>query len=106
MNRKMTMLVVVSSAMLVVGAGALYQAHHQPRPTSAISKKAAEKLPSGTTAMAAAEQADFTGKAICGSCSWDIGESCNTMLWDKDGHHVAALLPNEKLAELQKLTGT
>jgi len=72
----------------------------------AASVATASKLPKGTVPLPAAAEADFTGKAICGSCSWGIGEECNTMLYDKEKHHVAAVLPNDKLAELQKLTGT
>ena len=104
MDRRITLLVVLSAAMLAVGAGALVMSRRQAN--TASHKVTAAKLPQGTVPMAAAVETDFTGKAVCGSCSWDIGEECNTMLYDKDNHHVAALLPNDKLAELQKLTGT
>lgn len=115
MERRVTLLLILSFAMASVGAGAFVMSRRAATKSGVvktascgmpIGAKAALKLPEGTTPMAAAEQVDFTGKAICGSCTWGIGEDCNTMLWDKDGHHVAAVLPNDKLSELQKLTGT
>ncbi len=104
MDRRVTMLVVLSSAMLLVGAGALVMSHRTQ--AAKASATTASKLPKGTVPMLASAEADFTGKAVCGSCSWNIGDECNTMLYDKEAHHVAAVLPNDKLAELQKLTGT
>lgn len=115
MNRKMTLLAVLSSTVMVVGVGAFVMSRRHAKAEAAKTascgmplgdKKAASRLPKGTVPMAAADQVDFTGKAVCGSCSWGIGEDCNTMLWDKDAHHVVAVMPNDKLAELQKLTGT
>lgn len=105
MDRRVTMLVVLSSAMLVVGGGALVMSR-RTQSASTASSPTASKLPKGTVPLPAAVESDFTGKAICGSCSWGIGQECNTMLYDKENHHVAAVLPNDKLAELQKLTGT
>lgn len=115
MDRKVTMLVILSSAMLVVGGGALFMSRRQAKTQSAETAScgmpmgdttAASKLPKGTVPMPAAAEVDFTGKAVCGFCSWSIGQDCNTMLYDKEQHHVAAVLPNDKLADLQKLTGT
>ena len=105
MDRRVTMLVVLSSAMLVIGGGALVMARRS-QSASTASSATASKLPKGTVPMAAAGEADFTGKAVCGSCSWGIGQDCNTMLYDKENHHVVSVLPNDRLAELQKLTGT
>ena len=115
MDRRVTLLVVVSAAVFAAGAGAFVMSRRQDTSKTSsetascgmpIGKKAASRLPSGTIPLPPAERISFTGKAVCGSCSWGIGAECNTMLWDKDAHHVVAVLPNEKLSELQKLTGT
>lgn len=115
MDRRVTLVLVASFALAVAGAGAFVMSRRAAKPGAGQTAScgmpmgdttAASRLPKGTVPLPAANQTDFTGKAVCGFCSWGIGQDCNTMLWDKEGHHVAAVLPNEKLAELQKLTGT
>lgn len=107
---------VVSVASVAVAATAVVSSRKQVTAATGkeelascgmpLGKGLATKLPEGTTLLAPAESVEFTGSAVCGKCKWGIGEFCNTMLWDKDKHHVVALLPNERLTELQKLTGT
>lgn len=107
---------VISVASLAVAAGAVVSGRKQVAAASGkeetascgmpLGKALASKLPEGTMLLPPAENAEFKGSAVCGKCKWGIGEFCNTMLWDKEGHHVVALLPNERLTELQKLTGT
>lgn len=115
MDRRVTLAVIGSIALATAGVGAFVMSKRKSKSDAKMTAScgmpmgdtaAASKLPKGVTPMPAAQQADFTGKAVCGFCSWGIGQDCNTMLYDKDGHHVAAVLPNDKLAELQKLTGT
>lgn len=115
MDRRVTLALVASLALATAGVGSFVMARRAAasQATQAAScgmpmgdTMAASKLPKGTVPLPAAAEAEFTGKAICGFCTWGIGQDCNTMLWDKAGHHVAAVLPNDKLAALQKLTGT
>lgn len=69
-------------------------------------QKGSKKLPAGTILLAPSESAEIRGEAVCGHCKWGIGESCNLMLWDRDGQHVVQILPNQQLSEIQKIVGT
>jgi tetratricopeptide (TPR) repeat protein len=71
-----------------------------------LGPSAASRLPKGTVLLESAEAATVTGKAVCGHCAFGVGESCNTMIWNHEGKHAIALVPGEKLAELQTLVGT
>ena len=66
---------------------------------------AAAKLPAGTLALAPADAAEVRGVVVCGNCSWGIGDVCNTMVWDKAGHHVVALDANPARDALERITG-
>ena len=67
---------------------------------------AASQLPEDTRLLPASERTQIRGVVLCGSCIWGIGDTCNVMIWDKQGQHVVTLLPNEQLTELGKLRGS
>ncbi len=115
-KRPIAIAIVISTASLTVGAGALLFARHTATAAASaggekascgmpLAASAATKLPKGTTLLASTEQ-EFIGKAICGHCAWGIGDGCNVVLWNKEKKHAVFLMPSEKLTELTKLTGT
>jgi hypothetical protein len=114
MDRRLAIAIVVFVAGIAIGAGALITSRRHGAANTAdvascgmpLGKTAASRLPAGTVLLPANDHAELTGKATCGYCTWNIGDDCNTMLWDREGKHVVAVLPNAQLAELQKLTGT
>ena len=71
-----------------------------------ISSAAASKFPAGTKLLPASEQSQIRGAVLCGRCIWGIGDTCNVMIWDKQGQRVLTVLPNEQLTELGKLRGS
>ena len=106
---------VVTVASLAVGAVSLLKMRPRERapeslgsesgssggliiPTSALSR-----LPVGTRLLDETGNGRVQGVVLCGRCVWEIGNTCNVMLWD--GQHVLAVLPSEKLDALEKLRG-
>jgi tetratricopeptide (TPR) repeat protein len=108
---------VVSAASLAVAVGTVVLHRSAPPAEAAgaqekascgmaLGRSAASLLPKDTELMPGSAEAEFTGKALCGHCTWGIGDSCNTVLWDKEHRHAVMLLPGEQLTEAQKLVGT
>lgn len=118
-RRPFIIVTVIAVASLTVGAVLLMQANRirdpaVPRSDSdgrstgdvIISSTDVSKLPAGTQLLPATERSQIRGIVLCGRCIWGIGDTCNVMIWDKEGQHVLTVLLNEQLTELGKLRGS
>lgn len=64
-------------------------------------------LPQFGSLLAGADDVEVTGKAMCGFCYWgEGGASCNTVLKTASEPGIVFLSPNEKVDEIEKITGT
>ncbi len=62
-------------------------------------------LPQWGTLLPAGENVEVTGSAMCGYCTWGVGTPPdNVVLQMAAEPGIMFLLPNEKLAEMEKLT--
>ena len=115
-RRPYLIVTVIVVASLTVGAASLFQAYRMRQAATsansdegysgvALKPSAATKLPAGTELLAPAEDGEIRGIVMCGRCIWGIGDSCNVLIWDKKGQHVAVVLPNEQLKRMERLTG-
>lgn len=111
---KRVIIAVIAVAALVI-AGVSFDRHRASvRNQAAIEKRAAEEaknkvapLPQHGALLAAADEAEVTGTAMCGFCYWhEGGASCNTVLKTSEDPGIVFLLPNEKRTELEQSTGT
>ncbi len=74
--------------------------------TAEQAKDKVPPLPQRGALLAAADDAQVTGNAMCGFCYWREGGSrCNTVLQTTEEPGIVFLLPNEQRAEIEKLTG-
>ena len=63
-------------------------------------------LPQFGSLIPAADDAEVIGKAMCGYCYWgEGGKSCNVVLKTEVEPRVVFLSPNEKVNEIEKITG-
>jgi hypothetical protein len=63
-------------------------------------------LPQFGSLIPAADNVEVTGKAMCGFCYWsEGGKSCNVVLKTITELGVVFLSPNEKVNEIEKITG-
>ncbi len=63
-------------------------------------------LPQFGSLIAATDDVEVTGKAMCGFCYWgEGGKSCNVVLKIAAEPGVVFLSPNEKVNEIEKITG-
>ena len=118
-RRPIIIVTVIAVASLTVGAVSLMQAkriqQQAARPSDSdgrstgdvvLSSADVSKLPAGIKLLAADDDAQVRGVVLCGRCIWGIGDTCNVMIWDKQGQRVLTVLPNEQLTELGKLRGS
>lgn len=62
-------------------------------------------LPQWGTLLPAGEDVEVSGSAMCGWCTWGVGEKPdNTVLQTATEPGIVFVLPNEKLAEIEKFT--
>lgn len=80
----------------------------QPPPV-AVASQATRKvpaLPQWGTLLPAGENVEVSGSAMCGYCTWKAGEPPdNIVLQTSTEPGIVFVLPNEKRAEIEKLTG-
>ncbi|MBA2272254.1 MAG: hypothetical protein H0W20_16920 [Chthoniobacterales bacterium] len=112
MSKRATILLLVFVALIV--AGLAFDRHRaNARQRIAAEKAVAEQtknkvppLPQRGALLAAADDAQVTGNAMCGFCYWREGGSrCNTVLQTAEEPGIVFLLPSEQRAEIEKLTG-
>ncbi|MFN2476321.1 MAG: hypothetical protein ABR526_08280 [Chthoniobacterales bacterium] len=112
MSKRAIILLLVFAALII--AGVAFDRHHANEwQRIGADKAAAEEtknnvtpLPQHGTLLAAADDAQVTGKAVCGFCYWHEGGSrCNTVLQTAEDPGIVFLLPNEQRTEMEKLTG-
>ncbi len=112
---KKSFVIVISLVVvgLILGGIAFDRQRAKERLRIAAQKTAAEQakdkvppLPQRGALLAAADDAEVTGSAMCGFCYWrEGGNWCNTVLQTPEEPGIVFLLPNEKRAEIEKLTG-
>ena len=62
-------------------------------------------LPRVGALLASSDEAEVRGKAFCAYCFYNVGNTCHTLLKTESEPGVVFLARNEKLAELDKITG-
>ena len=104
MNIKSKRLIGIGLLVLVVAlaAGAGFD-------RSRVAKQNAKQLPplpQFGSLLATADDVEVTGKAMCGYCYWGVGgASCNVVLKTASEPGIVFLSPNEKVNEIEKITG-
>src|SRR5262245_29522334 len=87
--------------LLVVAAGAGFDRWRATRHLAEVAP-----LPQFGSLIPAAEDAEVTGKAMCGFCYWgEGGKSCNVVLRTRAEPGVVFLSPNAKVNDIEKITG-
>ncbi len=62
-------------------------------------------LPQWGELLPAGENVEISGSAMCGWCTWGVGEAPdNVVLQMSEAPGILFLLPNEQLTEMEKLT--
>jgi len=112
MSKRVILITVLIVAAIILGV-AWDQHRGKERQRTAAEKALAEQtknkvppLPQRGALLAAADDAQVTGNAMCGFCYWREGGSrCNTVLQTTEEPGIVFLLPNEQRTEMEKLTG-
>ncbi len=111
MNKRLLIIGVLLMVILVV-AGIAYDRHRaneRGQATVAVAAKADRKvppLPQWGTLLPAGDNAEVSGSAMCGYCTWKAGEPPdNIVLQTSTEPGIVFVLPNEKRAEIEKVTG-
>lgn len=113
MNRRPYLAVILlCAASLAVGVGGTAafltsrkRVTDEPKaPVTAVLGEAdPARLPADRVLLPAADSAECRGKAVCGHCEWQVGGVCQKgVLWDAEKRHLVVLMPNDKLAEMQR----
>lgn len=113
MSKRAIILLLLAFVALILAGIAFDRYRANERQRLAAEKAAAEQtknkvppLPQRGALLAAADDAEVTGSAMCGFCYWrEGGNWCNTVLQTPEEPGIVFLLPNEKRAEIEKLTG-
>jgi hypothetical protein len=103
MNIKSKRLIGTGVLVLVVaiGAGAGFDRWRATRQPSGFAP-----LPQFGSLIPTADDVEVSGKAMCGFCYWgEGGKSCNVVLKTAAEPGVVFLSPNEKVNEIEKITG-
>lgn len=109
---KSKLFLIAAIAMItVVVAGVAFdraRASRQPAPVAAASPAARKvpPLPQWGALLPSGENVEVSGSAMCGYCTWKAGEPPdNIVLQTSTEPGIVFVLPNEKRAEIEKLTG-
>ncbi|MEO5722141.1 MAG: hypothetical protein ABIR71_11805 [Chthoniobacterales bacterium] len=101
-------LLLVTIAAVLGGIWFDRQRAEKRRATAAAAPKAVRQtppLPQWGELLPSSENMEVTGSAMCGWCTWGVGEAPdNIVLQTATEPGIVFLLPNEKLSELEKLT--
>lgn len=77
----------------------------RPAAVAAPAKRSVPPLPQWGELIPAGENVEVTGSAMCGWCTWGVGEAPdNVVLQTATEPGIVFLMPNEKLTEIEKLT--
>lgn len=101
--------VLVLTTLIGVGLGRWHLARKQtPKPagmeTVSVSQPKAVSIPQFGSLLPEGRQVELQGHAVCAYCFWNEGTTCHTALKLDTEPGAVFLLPNAKLAELDKLT--
>ena len=109
MNKQSIRFAAVAVIVLVlsIAAGASIARWRAPKPVpTAQAEEGPRPLPQFGSLLPAGDDVEVRGKALCGYCSWKAGEaSHNVVLKTEAEPGLVFLSPNEKLAEIDALTG-
>ncbi|CAN5776865.1 hypothetical protein BH20VER1_BH20VER1_07860 [soil metagenome] len=112
MSKRNIILFVAFAALIAAGlAFDRHRANERQRIAAdhAVAEQTKDKvppLPQRGALLAAADDAQVTGNAMCGFCYWrEGGNWCNTVLQTPEEPGIVFLLPNEQRTEMEKLTG-
>ncbi len=114
MNAKTTRLVLLSAVVLVVGlaAGVAFDQwraksrDHSVQTQEAVAETKKPPLPQWGALLPEADDAEVSGSAMCGYCTWEVGEAPdNLVLQMSTEPGIVFVVGNEKRAEIEKKTG-
>ena len=110
MNTQSRGLLAICALVLIVavGAGVSFDrwrgAKAAKAPTPPVAR-VVPPLPRVGALIASTDEAEIRGKAFCAYCFYNVGNTCHTLLKTESEPGVVFLARNEKLAELDKITG-
>ena len=116
MHVKAPRLLALSAAVLLlaVTAGVAFDRWHvEKRPTQPATVAsqpavvaAKPPLPTWGALLPEAEDVEVSGSAMCGHCTWGVGEEpCNLVLQMNREPGIIFLVGNQKVSEMEKTTG-
>jgi hypothetical protein len=110
MKSKQLILLALMAMIVAVAAGISFdrwRASQRPVPAAVAAADARQvpPLPQWGALLPAGDNVEVSGSAMCGYCTWKAGEPPdNTVLQMSVEPGIVFLLPNEKRAEIEKLT--
>ncbi len=104
MNAKSKRLIAIGVLALVVGIAAGAGLDHWRAGKAAHKER--PPLPQFGSLLPSGDDVEVSGKAMCGFCYWGVGgQSCNVVLKTVSEPGIVFLSPNEKVNEIEKITG-
>ena len=98
-------LVVIVAVGTGVGFDRWRSAKVAKPPSASPAARVVPPLPRAGALLASTDEAEVRGKAFCAYCFYNVGNNCHTLLKTESEPGVVFLARNEKLAELDKITG-
>jgi hypothetical protein len=108
---KRTQLIIVVLLVLAAVAGGIAFDKHRAKERKEASVAPSNEpqvpsLPQWGALLPAGDNVEVSGSAMCGYCTWEAGEPPdNIVLQMSTEPGIVFVLPNEKRAEIEKLTG-
>ena len=110
MNAQSKRLLGICALVLIVAVGAgvgfdRWRSSKVAKATPPSVARVVPPLPRVGALLASTDEAEVRGKAFCAYCFYNVGNTCHTLLKTDSEPGVVFLARNEKLAELDKITG-
>lgn len=102
-------IIVILLLVAAVAAGIAFDQHRAKQRQQAVAKVSVRKippLPQWGALMPEADDVQVSGSAMCGYCTWKIGEPPDNLVLQMDHEPgIVFVVGNAKRAEIEKITG-
>lgn len=103
------LIVIILLLVAAVAAGIAfdqYRARKRPQPVAQQIERKVSPLPQWGALMPEADDVQVSGSAMCGYCTWKVGEPPDNLVLQMDQEPgIIFVVGNSKRVEIEKLTG-